>query len=103
VVSGLVAAATAPGVNGTVVNIGSGRETSVRDLARAALEVTGSNAEVIYNPRGGPGVSRLCADLTLAAHKLNYHPSISLEDGLRLTLQRDPRLVIPNREGREIR
>ena len=37
------------------------------------------------------GVSRLCADLTLAKEKLNYRPSIDLSDGLRLTLRRDPR------------
>jgi UDP-glucose 4-epimerase len=103
VVAGLVAAATAPGIGGMAINIGSGREISVRDLARAALDVTGSNAEVIYNPRGGPGLSRLCADLTLAAQKLNYHPSISLEDGLRLTIQRDPGILMPNREGHELR
>jgi UDP-glucose 4-epimerase len=100
VVSGLVAAATAPGLNGMVINVGSGRETSVRDLVKVVLDVTGSNAEVIYNPRGGPGVSRLCADLSLATRKLNYRPSISLEDGLRLTLQRDPRLVTLSREIR---
>jgi hypothetical protein len=34
----------------------------------------------------------MCADLTLAMQKLNYYSSISLEDGLRLTLMRDPRL-----------
>jgi UDP-glucose 4-epimerase len=100
VISGLVAAATAPGIGGLVINIGSGRETPVRDLARIVLEVTGSNAEVIYNPRGSPGVSRLCADLTLAGQKLNYRSSISLEDGLRLTLQRDPRFTVLNRDGR---
>lgn len=100
VISGLVAAATAPGIGGLVINIGSGRETPVRDLARIVLEVTGSNAEVIYNPRGSPGVSRLCADLTLAGQKLNYRSSISLEDGLRLTLQRDPRFAVLNRDGR---
>lgn len=99
-VSGLVAAATAPGINGMVINIGSGRETSLRDLVKAVLDITGSSAEVIYNPRGLPGVSRLCADLSLAAQKLNYHASISLEDGLRLTLQRDPRLTTLNREIR---
>ena len=32
------------------------------------------------------------ADLTLASQKLNYKPSISLEEGLRLTLQRDSHL-----------
>lgn len=95
VVSGMIAAATAPGISGTVLNVGSGRETSLRELFRAVLEVTGSNAEALYNPKASPGVSRLCADLTLAGQKLNYRASISLQDGLRLTLQRDPRLRQP--------
>src|ERR1041384_2265904 len=34
IVSGLDAAATAPNINGTVINIGSGRETSVRDMIK---------------------------------------------------------------------
>ena len=74
------------------LNIGSGRQTSVRGLVKAVLEVTGTEGDVIYNPKTTPGVSLMCADLTLAGQKLNYKPSISLEDGLRLTLQRDPRL-----------
>jgi UDP-glucose 4-epimerase len=91
VVSALVAASTAPNLDGLVINVGSGRQTSVRDLVKTVLEVTGSKADVIYNPKTNAGVSLMCADLTLAAQKLNYKPSISLEDGLRLTLQRDPR------------
>ena len=92
VVSGMVAAATAPNVDGMVINIGSGEETSVTELIRCVQQVTGSNAEVIYNPKTSGGVSRLCADLTLAREKLNYRPSMDLEEGLRLTLKRDPRL-----------
>jgi UDP-glucose 4-epimerase len=92
VVSALVAASTAPNLDGTVINIGSGKETSVRELVKRVFDVTGSNAEVIYNPKTSAGVSRMCADLSLAAQKLNYKPSISLDDGLRLTLQRDQRL-----------
>jgi UDP-glucose 4-epimerase len=92
VVSGLVAASTAPNLDGLVINVGSGRQTSVRELVKTVLGVTGSDAEIIYNPKIAPGVSLMCADLTLAGQKLNYKPSISLEDGLRLTLQRDPRL-----------
>jgi UDP-glucose 4-epimerase len=91
VVSALVAAATAPNVNGMVINVGSGKETSISDLIKAVLDVTGSNAEVIYNSTTSGGVSRLCADLTLAKEKLNYRPSIDLSDGLRMTLRRDPR------------
>jgi UDP-glucose 4-epimerase len=91
VVSGMVAAATAPNVDGQIINIGSGKETSINELIRCVQEVTGSNAEVIYNPKTSGGVSRLCADLTLAREKLNYRPSIELVNGLRLTLKRDPR------------
>jgi hypothetical protein len=60
-------------------------------LVKAVQAVTGSNAEVIYNPKTSGGISRLCADLTLASQKLNYRPSIRLDDGLRLTLRRDTR------------
>ena len=91
VVSALVAAATAPNINGLVINVGSGTETSIRDLIKCVLDVTGSQAEVIYNAKTSGGVSRMRADLTLASQKLNYQPSISLDDGLRLTLKRDPR------------
>jgi UDP-glucose 4-epimerase len=91
VISGMVAAATAPNIDGMVINIGSGRETSVSELIKCVQDVTGSNAEVIYNPKTSGGVSRLCADLALARDKLNYRPSIELEEGLRLTVKRDPR------------
>ena len=91
VVSAMVAAATAPGINGLVINIGSGAEKSIRALADLVLTVTGSQTNVVSSAQTPGGVSRLCADLSLAAQKLNYKPSISLEDGLRLTLQRDAR------------
>ncbi len=91
VTSALIAAATAPGLDNLVINIGSGTETSVRELVRYVLEITGGKPEVIYNPRTDPGVSRMCADLTLAREKLGYQPRISLAEGLRLTLERDPK------------
>lgn len=91
VVSAMIAAATAPGLDNLVINVGSGTETSVRELMRLVLEITGSRAEVMYNPRTDAGVSRMCADLSLAKEKLGYQPRISLADGLRLTLERDAR------------
>ena len=91
VVTALVAAATAPNLNGMVINVGSGIETSIRDLIRCVLDVTGGKAEVIYNAQTSGGVSRMRADLTLAQEKLSYRPSIKLDDGLRLTIKRDTR------------
>jgi UDP-glucose 4-epimerase len=94
VVSAMVAAATAPNVNGLVINVGSGVETSLRGLTKMMLEVTGSQANIVFNSQTSAGVSRLCADLALAGQKLNYKPAIRLEEGLRLTLQRDLRYKI---------
>jgi UDP-glucose 4-epimerase len=91
VVRAMVAAATAPTVDNLVINVGSGTETSVRGLVRLVLKTTSSSAQVVYNPHSSPGVARMCADLTLARDKLSYRPSITLADGLRLTLERDER------------
>jgi UDP-glucose 4-epimerase len=91
VVSAMISAATAPGINHQIINIGSGKETSIRDLVRLIMEVTGMKLEAIANAKNDPGVSRMQADINLAREKLGYHPRFSLEEGLRLTLKRDPR------------
>ena len=91
VVNAMVAAATARDINRLMINVGSGQETSVRELAKLVLAATNSTAEIIYNPRTDPGVSRMCADLSLAKEQLGYRPRVSLEEGIRLTLERDPR------------
>jgi UDP-glucose 4-epimerase len=91
VVSAMVAAATAPNINGLVINVGSGTETTVQGLIKLVLDATGSKANVVYNAQTSGGVSRMRADLKLAQEKLRFQSSIKLEDGLRLTLQRDAR------------
>lgn len=91
VVSAMVAAASAPKIDNMVLNIASGQSTSVKDVVRKVLEVTGGKPQVVNNPRVEGGVSHMRADIGLAAKKLNYHPSIDLDTGLRLTLERDPR------------
>jgi UDP-glucose 4-epimerase len=90
-VRAMVAAATAPNINDLLINVGSGTETSVRAVARLSKELTNSDAEIVYNPRSDEGVSRMCADLTLAGEKLGYTPRVTLAEGLRLTLERDLR------------
>lgn len=93
VVSAMISASTAPGINHLVINIGSGKETSVRDLVGLIMEVSGVKTDAIVNPRGDPGVSRMRADLTLARDRLGYQPRFSLVEGLRLTMERDPRFT----------
>ncbi|MBN2044431.1 MAG: NAD-dependent epimerase/dehydratase family protein [Anaerolineales bacterium] len=91
VVRAMIAAATAPNINQEVINIGSGEETTVRQVAEQVLQLTGNRGEILYTPRNDAGVSRLCADISLAQKKLSFTPRHSLTDGLQLTLERDPR------------
>lgn len=91
VVSAVVAAATAPSINGLIINVGSGVDTSIKELVGIVLRVTDSKANVVYNSQISGGVSCMRADLNLAKEKLRFVPSIKLEEGLRLTLQRDLR------------
>ena len=91
VVNAMAAAATASKVDRQIINVGSGVETSVHQLAQMVIETTGKKPQVVYNQRDDRGPDRLCADLTTARELLGYQPLISLEKGLRLTLENDPR------------
>jgi UDP-glucose 4-epimerase len=92
VINAMVAAASEPGANQAIINVGSGKDTSVRELVHLALEVTGGKPEIVYSPRNERGPARLCADLTLARQILSYIPLTTIKEGLALTLERDPRL-----------
>jgi UDP-glucose 4-epimerase len=92
VVDAMVAAATQPNLNSTIINVGSGVGTSVRELVSLVNKITGGTPEVVYNPRNDRGPGRMCADLRLAREKLNYQPKFNLEQGMRNTFEMDPRL-----------
>jgi len=93
VVDALVAAATAPDVSQRVINVGSGTETSVNDLVRQIEAITGYEAHVLRFGEQSSGVSRMCADLTLARDLLGWTPNVFLEEGLRRTLAEDGRFA----------
>ena len=92
VVNAMMAAATTPKINNMIFNIGSGHETSIKELLKAVLEVTGGKPQVVYNQKAESGVKSMRAEISLAGNKLNYRPAFKLVEGLRLTLERDPNL-----------
>jgi len=90
-VEAMVAAATAPTVDRLVINIGSGHETSIRDLAQYVIEAVGTDANWIFMENQDVGPSRMCADISLARAKLGYKPRVSLQEGLEKMVALDPR------------
>jgi len=95
VVDALVAAATAPNLNRAIINVGSGQETSINELARKVAEVTKQKVHIIYNKAESGGVSRLVADLSRAREKLGFKPKVSIEEGLQRLLELDPQFKLP--------
>jgi UDP-glucose 4-epimerase len=91
VVHALISAASAKDVNRKVINIGSGIETKVADLALMIEKITGGRTERVWNREKTGGVSRLVADISMAREYLGFQPSSSFEEALRLTLDIDPR------------
>lgn len=93
VIDALVSAATAPDINRQVINIGSGRETSLNTLVEAIAQVTGRRLEPLYNGGQSGGVPHMQADIRRACDLLNFTPRVALEDGLKAILERDSRFT----------
>jgi nucleoside-diphosphate-sugar epimerase len=71
-------------VTDEVFNIGSGKETSLIELAEALLRAMGSSMSLEFGPpRGVNAVTRRLADVSLAAERLGWKAEISLDEGLR--------------------
>ncbi|MBI4351546.1 MAG: SDR family NAD(P)-dependent oxidoreductase [Elusimicrobia bacterium] len=95
--AGFLALAAAPEAVGKTVNIGSGREISVGDLAALIMKLSGRKAalrtEAARRRPAGSEVERLLCDNELIASLTGWKPSVSLEKGLERTIEwfRDPK------------
>lgn len=78
-------------INRLIINVGSGREISVNEIARTVTELSVTKPEIIHNPHHDSGPARMCADISLAQRKLGYEPRVSLREGLLKTMQLDKR------------
>jgi UDP-glucose 4-epimerase len=97
-VAALLSAGQSPNVDRQIINVGSGVETSINDLATTISAITGQKADLIYNREAGGGLSRLVADLSKARQLLGYTPQTQLEAGLRKLLEIDPIFARPKRK-----
>jgi dTDP-glucose 4,6-dehydratase len=70
----------------TPVNIGNPYELTVREIAEKIIELTGSGSNIVFEPlpEDDPKVRR--PDISRAKQLLNWSPRISLEEGLRSTI-----------------
>ena len=91
VVDAMAAASSMPDINRLIINVGSGKETSVNDIIKRVVEITHAKPEIVMNKTHDSGPARMCADLGLAKRKLGFSPKVSLAEGLKRTIESDPR------------
>ncbi len=85
-VAGLEAMMQTPDSVTGPVNLGNPGEFTVRELAETIIRITGSNSKIVYKPLPQDDPARRKPDVTLARELLGWTPGISLEDGLRQTI-----------------
>lgn len=68
------------------VNMGNPEEFSVLQLAEKIIQLTGSRSLLIQKPLPTDDPVRRCPDIGLAREKLNWQPSVPLEEGLQKTI-----------------
>ncbi|MEI7832417.1 MAG: SDR family NAD(P)-dependent oxidoreductase [bacterium] len=89
-VDGFLRAGAADAAVGNTINLGSGREITIGDLAKCIIEMVGRPVTIVCEEQRlrpeKSEVGRLIADASQAAQLLRWHPAVSLEEGLARTI-----------------
>jgi len=68
------------------MNLGSGREITIRDLTQLIASLSGFTGRIVWDPSKPDGQPRRCLDVTRAKAALGFVAPTTLEDGLRQTI-----------------
>lgn len=90
-VDGFIKAAESTKSIGEVINLGSGEEISIGDIADKIISLVGKEVEVVFDatrlrPESSE-VERLVADATKARELIGWEPQTSLDEGLKKTIE----------------
>jgi dTDP-glucose 4,6-dehydratase len=103
-VSGFIACAETPAAVGRTINLGTGRETSVGDLAYLIASLMDRPIEIEGEDKrlrpSGSEVERLIADTKLVRELTGWKPHFTLEQGLERTIswiKENPSFYRPDR------
>jgi UDP-glucuronate decarboxylase len=92
-IEGFLRLMTAPDQVTGPVNLGNPQETSVAELAKLIIALTGSRSVIIHRPLPVDDPAQRCPDITLATELLGWRPATSLSDGLARTIAYFDRLL----------
>lgn len=82
----VVMAAKAKDVGPEPINIGTGQEITIRDLAETIADLMGYEGTLEWDSSKPDGQPRRCLDVSRAKERLGFEAIIGLRDGLRSTI-----------------
>jgi GDP-L-fucose synthase len=68
------------------VNIGTGRETTIRELAETIASATGFEGRIVWDSSRPDGQPRRALEVSRAAERFGFEAAVDLADGLRETV-----------------
>ena len=68
------------------VNLGNPGEFTIHELALKVIDLTGSRSEIVFKPLPSDDPTQRCPDISVAREKLDWEPTVGLEDGLKKTI-----------------
>lgn len=83
---GLVKLGEKKNIQGTIINLGNPDERKVIDVAYLIKKMTNSKSKIVFKKKMEDDPKQRKPDITRAKKILNWQPKISLEKGLRLTI-----------------
>jgi len=83
-------------------NLGNSTENTIMYIAEKIIELTGSNSKISYEPLPSDDPCQRQPLLDLAKEKLNWMPRITLEEGLKKTIEYFRFLLIENVQQRKV-
>jgi GDP-L-fucose synthase len=69
------------------VNVGTGRETKIRDLAESIRKLVGFEGEIVWDTTKPDGQPARYLDVTRGRELMGFEATMSLEEGLRRTIE----------------
>lgn len=86
-VVGLILAAESEKLNGQAINIAYGKEININKIAEILIELLKSKVKIIYDSPRPKDVKRHYANISKAKRILNFHPEISIKEGIKKYLK----------------
>jgi GDP-L-fucose synthase len=72
---------------GEPVNLGVGREITIRDLVTLIARLTGFRGEIVWDPSKPDGQPRRCLDVSRAEREFYFKATTDFDEGLQRTIQ----------------